>query len=48
MVNIYKIATYTQKEIRMRSGFRIPISRSYHKEFENAYFELLFRKEGAL
>lgn len=48
MVNIYKITTYTQREIRMQSGFRIPISRSYHKEFENAYFELLFRKEGAL
>lgn len=48
MVNIYKISTYSQKEIRMQSGCRIPISRSYHKEFENAYFELLFRKEGAL
>lgn len=48
IVNVYKITTYTQKEIRMQSGYRIPISRSYHKEFEHAYFELLFRKEGAL
>ena len=48
IVNVYKITTYTQKEIRMQSGCRIPISRSYHKEFENAYFELLFGKEGAL
>ena len=48
IVNIYKISTYTQKEIRMQSGLRIPISRSYHKDFENTYFELLFRKEGVL
>lgn len=48
IVNIYKISTYTQKEIRMQSGFRIPISRSYHKEFEHTYFELLFRKDGVL
>ena len=48
IVNIYKISTYTQKEIRMQSGLRIPISRGFHKDFENTYFELLFRKEGAL
>jgi len=48
IVNVYRIITYTQKEIRMQSGCRIPISRNFHKEFEHAYFELLFRKEGAL
>lgn len=46
IVNIYKITTYTQKEIKMQSGFRIPISRNCHKEFETAYFELLFGKAG--
>ncbi|MDD5952854.1 MAG: LytTR family DNA-binding domain-containing protein [Oscillospiraceae bacterium] len=46
LVNIYRIITYTQKEIQMQSGIRIPISRSCHSEFEAAYFDLLFR-EGA-
>ena len=44
IVNIYRIVTYMQKEIRMQSGFRIPVSRSCHAEFESAYFDLLFRK----
>lgn len=46
IVNLYHIKTYTQKELHMRSGCRIPIARSVHKEFESAYFELLF--EGGL
>jgi len=46
IVNIYRIDTYTTKEIRMRSGARIPISRSCHKEFEDAYFTVLFGKAG--
>lgn len=46
IVNIYQIDTYTLKEIKMRSGYRIPISRNRHKEFEAAYFELLFGKAG--
>lgn len=44
IVNLRRISTYTQKEITMRSGVRIPISRSYHKAFEAAYFELVFGK----
>lgn len=44
IINIYRIVTYTQKEIRMQSGFRIPIARSCHAEFEAAYFDLLFRE----
>lgn len=44
IVNLYRIATYTQKEIQMQSGARIPISRSCHGEFEAAYFDLLFRE----
>lgn len=46
IVNLQRIETYTPKEIRMRSGFRIPISRSCQKEFESAYFEYLFGKAG--
>ncbi len=46
IVNIYRIKTYTQKEIKMQSGFRIPISRSCHAEFEAAYFKLLFSEGG--
>lgn len=42
LVNLYKIDTYNQNEITMRSGCRIPISRSFHKQFKEAYFALLF------
>lgn len=46
MINIYRIVTYTQKEIRMQSGARIPIARSCHSEFEASYFNLLFKENG--
>lgn len=42
IVNLYRIKTYTQNELLMRCGYRIPISRSAHKNFENTYFSLLF------
>ena len=42
LVNLYKISSYTQNEVTMRSGCRIPISRSLHKQFKEAYFALLF------
>ena len=45
IVNIYKTTTYTQKEIRMQSGARIPISRGCHAEFDAAYFDLLFKED---
>ena len=48
IVNIHRIDTYSPKEIRMRSGCRIPISRSCQKEFESAYFSVLFGKAGDL
>lgn len=48
IINIHRIATYTAKEIRMRSGCRIPIARSRQKEFESTYFSLLFGKVGDL
>lgn len=46
IVNIHLIETYTPKEIIMRSGCRISISRNCQKEFEDAYFSLLFGKAG--
>ena len=46
IVNLHRIATYTAKEITMRSGFRIPIARSCQKSFEGAYFAAVFGKAG--
>lgn len=46
IVNVFRINKYTPKEITMRSGYRIPISRTAHKDFEAAYFELTFGKVG--
>lgn len=46
IVNIHKIDTFTAKEIRTQSGARISISRSCHREFEDAYFSVLFGKAG--
>ena len=46
IVNVARIAAYTPKEITMRSGSRIPISRNFHKDFEAAYFELTFGLAG--
>ena len=48
IVNLYRINSFTAKEIRMQSGCRIPISRSFQKEFETAYFTALFGKAGEL
>ena len=46
IVNIHRIDTFTAKEIRTQSGARISISRSCHREFEKAYFSVLFGKAG--
>lgn len=46
IVNINHIDSYTTKEIRMRSGYRIPISRNCQATFENTYFSYTFRKAG--
>ena len=48
IVNIYRIDSFSAREIRMRSGYRIPISRSCQKDFETAYFTTLFGKAGDL
>ena len=46
MVNMEHIVTYTAKEIKMHSGYRIPIARNRHNEFKEAYFSYIFRKAG--
>ena len=45
-VNLHYINNYTHKEITMRSGSIIPISRNCYKSFEAAYFSMLFTKAG--
>lgn len=46
IVNISHINKFTSKEITMRSGQCIPISRSCQKEFETAYFSVIFGRAG--
>lgn len=46
VVNINYIDQYTSKEIRMHNGCSIPISRSYQKAFESAYYSVLFGEAG--
>ena len=46
IVNIHRVETYQGNEIRMKSGCRIAIARSCHKEFEAAYFVVIFGKDG--
>ncbi len=44
LVNLQAIEMYTQKEIRTRNGYRIPISRNCHRKFEDTYFRMIFGK----
>ena len=46
IVNLHQIESYRAKEITTRGGFRIPISRNRGKEFEEAYFRVIFGKAG--
>jgi DNA-binding LytR/AlgR family response regulator len=46
IVNIHHIDSYSHSEIVMRSGCRIPISRSHRKAFESVYFSVVFEKAG--
>lgn len=48
IVNIYHIASFTAKDIRMNSGALIPISRNVKKVFEELYFSLIFEKAGVV
>lgn len=46
IINLHQISTYSAKEIKMRSGCCIPISRTYQKDFESKYFAAIFSKAG--
>ncbi len=46
IVNMNHIQTHTAGEIRMRSGSCIPIARNSHKDFQTAYFALVFGEDG--
>ena len=46
IVNIHHIDSYSHSEIFMRSGFRVPISRSCQKDFEGVYFRVVFGEAG--
>ncbi len=46
IVNLNNIDSYTHKEIVMRSGQCIPISRSCQKSFEETYFSVVFGRAG--
>ena len=46
IVNLHHISSYSSKEIVMRSGTRIPISRNVQKEFETTYFSVIFGEAG--
>ena len=46
IININHIDKYTSKEVFMHNGYCIPISRSYQKAFESAYFAVLFGEAG--
>ena len=46
IVNINHIGSCLAEEVVMRSGDRIPLSRSYRADFKKAYFAVIFGKEG--
>lgn len=46
IANLHQIDSYTSKEIKTRSGWRIPISRNAQREFEDAYFSAIFGEAG--
>ncbi|MBQ3527081.1 MAG: response regulator transcription factor [Clostridia bacterium] len=46
IVNIHHISSYSHSEIVMHSGYRIPISRSHRKTFDDIYFDVVFEKAG--
>ncbi len=46
IININHISSYTSDEATMRSGVRIPISRSCRSEFKELYFSVIFGKDS--
>lgn len=46
LVNIHYIDNYSHKEITLRSGKQIPISRRYQNQLDATYFSVLFGRAG--
>ena len=46
IINIHRVDSFSQSEVIMQSGCRIPISRSHQKSFEDIYFHIIFEKAG--
>lgn len=46
IVNVRHIDSYSHSQLVMRSGCRIPISRSNQKSFEDMYFQIVFERAG--
>lgn len=47
LVNLLRIGSFSAKDICMANGALLPLARSSRKEFEDAYFNAYFGKEGA-
>lgn len=45
-VNLHQVDSFNAKEARTHSGCCVPIARAASKEFEAAYFDLMFGKAG--
>ncbi|MBP0963183.1 MAG: response regulator transcription factor [Oscillospiraceae bacterium] len=43
-INLYQVDSFNAKEARTRTGCCVPIARAAAKEFEAAYFDLMFGK----
>ena len=46
LVNVNQIGSFSAEEVVMRSGARIPVSRSFRAGFKEAYFSIIFGKDG--
>lgn len=46
IVNIYHIDSFNSKDIKMRCGHFVPISRNLRKIFEDTYFSVIFSETG--
>lgn len=46
IINMNHVRSYTKTSLTMEGGHVIPISRSFSKEFHDAYFAFLFGKAG--
>jgi len=46
VVNLFCVDSFTPRDLITHSGARIPIARSCQKDFESAYFSVMFEKAG--